>query len=280
MRRVITGSRRSRRSPSEDDGTDCKLRSQLPPPQNGLRTNRGPTLLSLRLGTRNGCTRGFPLISLSLMVVVCMFAPRIAHSQTSGPDVPRRVESELIFEGQGSFGNYKIFAAGEDSKLFSSGVEYDRHSWRRFLGANVYYVAEFLPFVLLDQPAKLNYYGIPESTKKDHVPGVGINPLGFRMIWRDGKAIKPYLMAKGGFLVFSQKAESPYASYENLDLHSEVGLQFRLTERVDFRMGMGDYHFSNQFVVPSNPGLDVMAYDGGISFHLGSRNRSHASIAP
>jgi hypothetical protein len=45
-------------------------------------------------------------------------------------------------------------------------------------------------------------------------------------------------------------------------------------------MGMGDYHFSNQFVVPSNPGLDVMAYDGGISFHLGSRNRSHASIAP
>jgi hypothetical protein len=63
--------------------------------------------------------------------------------------------------------------------------------------------------VLLDQPAKLNYYGIPESTKKDHVPGVGINPLGFRMIWRDGKAIKPYLMAKGGVAVRKLRKPGP-----------------------------------------------------------------------
>ena len=280
MQRTTISNRRSSRGPSEDGGADGKLQSHLSHPQDGSRTNRGPTLLSLTAHARNGRKRTFPLIFLFFLVAAGIGAPRIAHAQTSGSDVPKRVASELIIEGQGSFGNYKIFAAGEDSKLFTSGVEYDRHSWHRLVGANVYYVAEFLPFVLLDQPAVLNYYGIPRSTKKDHVPGIGINPLGFRMIWRDGKAVKPYLMAKGGFLVFTQKAESPNASYENLDLHSEAGLQFRLTDRVDFRMGIGDFHFSNEFVVPSNPGLDVMAYDGGISFHLGSRNRSQASVTP
>jgi hypothetical protein len=181
---------------------------------------------------------------------------------------PRPVESQIIFEGQGSFGNYTIFAQGEDSKLFTAGVEYDRHSWGCFLNAHVYYVGEFLPFVLLDQPAVLNYYGIARSTDKQLVPGIGITPIGFRLLWRDRRAIQPYLMAKGGILVFTQKAESPNASYENISLRSEVGLQIRMTHKVDLRMGMGDYHFSNGFVVPSNPGLDVMSYMGGIVWHL------------
>jgi hypothetical protein len=180
----------------------------------------------------------------------------------------RAVESQLIVEDQGSFGNYKIFAQGEDSKLFTAGVEYDRHSWGCFLHAQVYYVAEFLPFVLLDEPSVLNYYGIPRSTTKTLVPGIGITPVGFRMQWRDGHFFKPYIMAKGGFLVFSQKAESPNASYENISLRSEIGMQIRVTHRVDLRLGVGDSHFSNAFVVPSNPGLDVMSYMGGIAWHL------------
>jgi Lipid A 3-O-deacylase (PagL) len=181
---------------------------------------------------------------------------------------PRPVESQLIFEDQGSFGNYMIFAQGEDSKLFTAGVEYDRHSWGCLLKAQVYYVAEFLPFVLLDESAVLNYYGISRSTNKQLVPGIGITPIGFRMMWRDGRAIKPYIMAKGGFLIFTKKAESPNASYENISLRSEIGLQIRMTRRVDLRLGMGDFHFSNAFVVPSNPGLDVMSYMGGIAWHL------------
>lgn len=181
---------------------------------------------------------------------------------------PRPVESEMIFEGQGSFGNYKIFAQGEGSKLFSAGAEYERHSWGCLLKAQVYYVAEFLPFVMLEEPADLNYYGVTRSAAKQLDPGIGITPIGFRMMWRDGKAVKPYLMGKGGFLIFTKKAESPNASYENISLRSEVGVEIRMTPRVDLRLGMGDYHFSNAFVVPSNPGLDVMSYMGGIAFHL------------
>jgi len=131
----------------------------------------------------------------------------------------------------------------------------------------VYYVAEFLPFVLLDEPADLNYYGVTRSTAKQFVPGIGISPIGFRLQWRDGRAIQPYLMAKGGILVFSKKAESPNASYENVSFRTEVGVQIRMTPRMDLRLGMGDSHFSNAFVVPSNPGLDVMSYMGGIAWH-------------
>ncbi len=189
-----------------------------------------------------------------------------AAAKTLGEKRP--VESELVYEGQGSFGNYKIFAQGSDSKLFTSGVEYDRHSWGCLLKAQVYYVAEFLPFVLLDEPAVLTYYGTPGSTKnKKLVPGIGITPIGFRLLWRDGKAIKPFLMAKGGFLVYSQKALSPNASYVNISLQSDIGVQIRLSPRLDLRMGMGDYHQSNAFVVPSNPGLDVMSWTSGISVH-------------
>lgn len=232
--------------------------------------------------------RDFCLRWMLLVAVFSVLAPSIAVGQTSedthqtgsaasyAPPIRNRVESDLTFEGQGSFGNYQIFAQGTDSKLFTGGVEYDRHSWGYFLGAQVYYVAEFLPFVLLNEPYQLNYYGVVVSTnrgRRRYVPGIGITPIGIRFLWRDGKAIRPYLMAKGGLLVFTQKALSPNASYENISLQSSAGLQIRLTRRVDLRMGLGDYHFSNAFVVPSNPGLDVMSYMYGISYHFGPHDR-------
>jgi hypothetical protein len=177
-------------------------------------------------------------------------------------------ESELIFEGQGSFGNYTIFAAGEDAKLFTSGVEYERHSWGHFLGAQVYYVGEFLPFVLLDQPARLTYYGNPRSAQRNHIPGIGVLPIGFRLLWRHDRAVEPYFMGKAGILGFTQKVLSPNASYQDFTLHSEIGLQIRMTQRTDLRLGIGDFHFSNAFVTPANPGLDVMAYDAGICYRF------------
>jgi hypothetical protein len=48
-----------------------------------------------------------------------------------------------------------------------------------------------------------------------------------------------------------------------------VGVQARITDRVDLRAGFEVFHFSNAFMVPSNPGLDSMTYTGGITMHLG-----------
>jgi hypothetical protein len=184
------------------------------------------------------------------------------------------VESELIVEGLYSYGNYKIFASGFDMKLFTAGVEYDRHSWGYFLNARLDYVAEFLPLVLLDKPVNEDIWGYPLPYPKgkynrEYVPGVGMSPIGFRMLWRDKKAIKPYLEAKGGILLFTKKVPSNEATYLNFSLQSATGVQVKVNDRWGLRLGLfSDFHFSDAFIVPVNPGLDVMSANLGIVYHF------------
>jgi hypothetical protein len=98
---------------------------------------------------------------------------------------------------------------------------------------------------------------------------VEFSPIGFRLIWRSPKAIKPYLTAKGGMLVFTQKVPSQEATYVNFSLQSVMGVQTRLTNRFDLRLGLfSDFHFSNGFIVPVNPGLDVMNANLGLTYHF------------
>jgi hypothetical protein len=90
------------------------------------------------------------------------------------------------------------------------------------------------------------------------------------LLWRDHKAIKPYLTAKGGMLIFPQKVLSQEATYESFSLQSAMGVQTRLTQRFDLRLGLfSDFHFSDAFIVPVNPGLDVMNANLGLSYHFG-----------
>ena len=70
-------------------------------------------------------------------------------------------------------------------------------------------------------------------------------------------------------LIFDKKALSPHASYENFSFQVGIGIQARLTRKLDLRAGYSDIHFSNAFVVPSNPGIDVMSCNVGLSYHLG-----------
>jgi len=183
------------------------------------------------------------------------------------------MRQELIIEGLYSYGNYKIFASGYDMKLFDAGIEYDRHTWGYFLKAQADYVAEFLPFVLLDKPLGTDIFGnpVPKKNKdiRQYVPGIGFSPIGFRLLWRSKKTIKPYLEAKGGVLLFDKKVPSTEASYVNFSLQSATGVQVKLNEKWGVRLGLfSDFHFSDAFVVPVNPGLDVMNANLGVSYHF------------
>ena len=180
------------------------------------------------------------------------------------------VESELIVEGLASYGNYRIFASGRDCKLYTAGVEYDRHSWDYFLKARVDYVAEILPLVLLNEPTQTLPWGQPTTFAHEIVPGFAISPIGFRMLWRNKKAIEPYLTAKGGLIAFPKKVLTQDATYLNFTMQSGFGVQTRLTSRLGLRLGLwNDFHFSNAFMVPVNPGIDMMNANLGLSFHFG-----------
>jgi hypothetical protein len=188
---------------------------------------------------------------------------------------PKPPAQEFIVEGLISYGNYRLFGTGYDEKLFAAGVEYDRHSWDYFLKAQVDYVAEFLPFVLLDKPLNTNIYGDPANPvpiskqTREYVPGVGIYPIGFRMQWRSNRSIKPYLEAKGGMLGFTKKVPSSQATYENFSFQAATGVQVKVSDRWGLRLGLfSDFHFSDAFIVQINPGLDVMNANLGLSYHF------------
>jgi len=185
------------------------------------------------------------------------------------PDVRHPRSSELIYEGMVSYGNYKVFGAAENVKLYTSGVEFDREVWPRFLGSRVDYAMEFLPVVLLSQPAKTDIWGDTLSRDKTIIAGCGITPIGLRLLWRDEHRIMPYFEAKGTVLGFTRKALSPQATYENWSFHLTQGLKIKLRDRFDVRLGLlSDLHFSNAFVVRSNSAVDVMNVEVGLVYHL------------
>lgn len=217
------------------------------------------------------------LIILVLLAAFCTLALQSANCQVPASRSKAPVECDLIPEALMSYGHYKIFASGYADKLYTAGVEYDRHSWGYFLNARLDYVAEVLPFVLLNNPVYVDKWGNPVPLSKENirenVPGLDISPIGFRLLWRDHKAIKPYLEAKGGMIAFTKKVPSPYASYENFSLQSATGVQVKLNEKWDIRLGLfSDFHFSNAFIVPSDPGLDVMNANLGFVYHFHSKS--------
>jgi hypothetical protein len=205
--------------------------------------------------------------------IVWMPKVETVQPRTSAELAPGRkpVEQELAVEGAGSFGHYHVFAYTWWSTLQAAGIEYDRHSWGRFIGARMDYVAELLPAVILHMPAKTDVFGDNHSPYKRTVPGIGISPIGLRLLWRDSSAFRPYYTIKLGMLGFTHKALSDFASYQDFSMQQSLGVLLRLSDRWDMRAGVEDFHFSNAFMVPSNPGIDEMMYQGALVYHLGSR---------
>jgi len=171
-----------------------------------------------------------------------------------------------------SYGNWQIFAAGIHEWLYTAGFEYDRHTWGKFIGAQMDYAADVAPLVILKEPATLNPYGVRRSRPGDDVllHGFAFSPIGLRMEWWHDKPFKPYFTVLGGAIGFNKKALSPDASYYDFTLHESIGFYVKMSQRVDMRFGLfGDFHFSNAYITSYNPGLDVMNSQLAVSYHLG-----------
>ena len=194
----------------------------------------------------------------------------IDSGETKKTREKKPVESELAVSGMISYGDHKMFGAALRCTIWTAGVEYDRHIWHYFLKARVDYVVELLPFVLLSEPALADVWGNPLSPNNKFVHGMGLSPFGFRYMWRSNMKVKPYLIGKAGGIFFPIKVLSPNASYASFAFQGDFGLQIRMTDRVELRVDPVEYfHFSNAYIVKSNPGLDELSAKVGLSYHLG-----------
>lgn len=204
-----------------------------------------------------------------------VWAPRLARLADAAPGRPNAPSpshaSEIAFEDESSFGHWHIFAGSWWSYFHVAGVEYDRHTWGKFLGARMDYVGEILPITILRQPAVEDEYGDILSSRRTTVPGLALTPIGLRMLWRDGKVLKPWFTIKGGVVGYTQKALSPDGAYLNFTLQHSVGLEIPVSHAWEIRPGVSDFHFSNGRQVPSNPGIDEMMYSVALSYHLHRR---------
>lgn len=193
---------------------------------------------------------------------------------TKAPPVKRTVESEIAVTTMIPDGDYRLFSATVRCNVWTVGVEYDRHSWGHLLKSQVDYVVEVIPIVILSQPAVSDFWGNAKSPNQQLVPGMSITPFGFRFLWRNNMAIRPYLTGKLGAIAFAKKAFSQNASYANFNVQVDFGLLFRMSKRVDIRIDpFVFFHVSNGYLAASNPGMDELATKIGISYHLGKRER-------
>lgn len=218
----------------------------------------------------------------ALFVALSFFAFQSGQSQQLAPaggaigvppaaaPSPRRpVESEIAFAGMLSYGNYRIFGAAPRANIWAAGVEYDR-AWGHLVKARIDYVAEVLPFVLLSEPAKANFWGGPESPDQQWVHGFGLSPFGFRFVWRSDARVQPYMTGNAGGIFFPIKILSPNSSYANFNFQGHFGLQVKTRHAYDLRLEPVVYfHVSNGYLAASNPGFDQLGARVGISYHLG-----------
>lgn len=208
--------------------------------------------------------------SLRLFAAALLCAGALAplHAQEASP-VRRAPETELTLEGASSFGNIHLFAAGDDRRINPIGVEYDRHSWGGLLTARVDYVAELLPVVLLNEPAKYDIYGRALTSARQTQYGAGFSPVGVRLLWRRNRAFKPYLIGKGGIVYFENRVLSTEGSHLNFTAQFGAGVEQTLSPRFQLRLGVGDFHMSNGDIVAHNPGIDMMTVSAGLSYRFG-----------
>jgi hypothetical protein len=226
---------------------------------------------------------------LSILTALCLLAPQLAYSQeaetvveTNTPSEtevevtksapPRKpAESEVSVMAMVPDGNFTLWSATLRCRAWTVAVEYDR-SWGHLLKTRIDYVAEIIPVVILSQPAKSDFWGNAESPNQELVPGVSVLPFGFRFLWRDHKAIRPYTIGKIGAIAFTQKAFSPNASYANFNIQAAAGVQIQLTQLVDLRLEPFEFfHVSNGYLPASNPGMDEIGWKYGLTYHLGKR---------
>lgn len=206
----------------------------------------------------------------AFLSVAAVSAQLPSRAQDRAAHAAPTVESQIVAEGGSSVGNIHVFAFAADRRIAPVGIEYDRHSFGGFLGARVDYVAEVLPVVLLNEPARYGANSIALTKARQLKYGFGFSPIGTRLLWRRNATFRPYLIGKGGLLIFPDPVLSPLDGHLSFSAQFGGGVEETLTRRISLRLGYSDFHFSNGGIATKNPGIDLMYINAGLCFRLGS----------
>ena len=194
------------------------------------------------------------------------------QSASDEPSLRPSAEQEVSIESGTSFGNYVVFGYIEGRRVNPISVEFDRHSFGGFLHARVDYVAEVMPMLLLNEPASYTTSGASLSAARQTVYGGAVYPAGARFLWRPGKSFKPYLIGQGGILYFQRRVVSTEGAKLNYSGKFGLGIEQTLNPRLELRLGYSDFHISNGDTAQHNPGVDMMYFYTGITYHLGRKS--------
>ena len=164
----------------------------------------------------------------------------------------------------GSPNSPTIFGAATDRKLVLAGLRYGgvfattRHLAFQFTG-------DFIPYAMVYQPDRVRV-GNPRAQLA--VRGRGSSPLGLKIIANRQNAIKPFVNASGGFLVFERgtPVEVLGATRFNFTFEFGGGVHIPLGTRKVLTLGYKLHHFSNAGITGVNPGLDSNVFYTGFSF--------------
>lgn len=190
-----------------------------------------------------------------------------AHGQQFSRPVEAAPKSAFAFETGSSVGNIHICCYADDRRLSLYEIEYDRR-WGRFLGSQADYVGAVLPLVVVNEPARYGVDSRALTTARQNHYGVGLAPLGVRLMWRPEKSLRPYLVARSGVMYFPNRILSSESMKLNFFPQYGAGMEKSLASGLIFRLEYNDVHISNGDVARRNPGIDFMYINLGMAFQL------------
>ncbi len=142
----------------------------------------------------------------------------------------------------------------------------------------VRYIIDFVPVALINYRRQRLVQDTPTTTRvisdRKLVYGVGYNPFGIQVNFRNRQKVQPFIAGGAGFFVFTKKVpdnRTPlqprnYGSQFQLTADFGGGVEIPYGENRSFFVGYKYHHMSNAYTAPRNVGINTNMVYAGIYF--------------
>lgn len=170
---------------------------------------------------------------------------------------------EYALWGGYSFDSFRMLGKTSNATLSLMGARYNR----KLLTAGT---------TLLEYTAEMSFYAsytFPESRsgvrreETASVSGIGLNPLGFQLNFRNNKSVQPFFKSTAGMMFFTRPFPNRKGTRSNFTFGVGGGLEFNLTAHSSFSLGYTFFHLSNGETGQINPGVDSSLFFGAFTFY-------------